>query len=266
MTFSLRRPLATLVLALGLVAPAAAQQAPTTTVADSGRFVILDHGKPVANEAFEYDLSSDSLLVTAQHVRKLKAADGSSRVLIKKLGMIVDGFDFGLRSYTSNLEFDGHVTVRGILPGDTSMTVYTETDGAGDASRVVQPPGRLFVMDPLLFTLFDVIGKNIHGKTFTTRPIQLIALGKDAVPVEAQVTANGPETVRWGGRSVVAERFTLTDPSSSFVMWVTDKGQMLRLENAANELVVMREPPPAPRRAARVAPRRVTAKRPAPKR
>ena len=65
---------------------------------------------------------------------------------------------------------------------------------------------------------------------------------------------------------MVAERFTLTDPSSSFVMWVTDKGRMLRLENAANELVVMREPPPAPRRATRATPRHVTAKRPAAKR
>jgi hypothetical protein len=257
MNFALRTCLLCAPVLLAFAPFAGAQQPPmqvnVTSVADSGRFVVFDHGKPVANEVFEYDVTGDSLLVTALHTRKLRASDGVERLLRKNFGMVVDGFDFGLRSYTSNLDFDGHVNVRGLLPGDTSMTVYYETDGAGDASRIVQPPGRLFVMDPLLFTLFDVIGKNVHGKSFASRPIQLIALGKEAMPVEAQVTRAGSDTVQWGARRVIAERFTLTDPGSSFVMWVNDKGQMLRLENRANDLVVLREAPAA-RAATRRAP------------
>lgn len=253
----MNRPLWARVLAVaalcGTIAGPAFPQMPGSTELDSGRFFVYDHGNPVANESFSYSSSGDSIVITALHSRRLRRDDGAVRGMVKKLGMVVDGFDFGLRSYTSNLDFDGHSTVRGIVPateGDTAMTLYHEYDGAGTADRVVQPPGRLFVMDPMLFTLFDVVCRNVGGRVFASRPIQVVSLGPEPGCSEALVTSEGLDTLRWGGRRVPTHRYVMSDSSSRFTMWTTDKGEMLRLENRDADLVVLREPPatPAPKK------------------
>ncbi len=231
-----------LALLLPCGAPASAQDRSPFPL-DQGRFVIFDHGHPIATETFAYPAAGDSILISSIAERKLRGPDGEVKTMTKKLGMVVNAFDFGLRSYTSNQEFDGHVTVKGVIPGDTSMTVYSEIDGAGNADRIRQPPGRLYIMDPMLFTLFDVIGRGLHGKTFTTRPIELLTLGATSGAVEATVEDAGNDTLRWGGRRTIARQLVLRDESGRFTVWMSSAGRMLRLENVENDLVVMREPP-----------------------
>lgn len=235
---------------------------PSTTLLDTGAFAVFDHGRLVGREEFAYGASGDSIVVSANHVRPMRRADGTEKSMSKKLLMVVDGFDFGLRSYTSNAEFDGHSTIKGLLPGDTTMTYYSEVDGGGNADRLAQPAGRIFILDPMLFTLFDVIGRNVHGRAFQKRPIQMVVLGKQAEPVEGLVTNAGPDTLRWGGRLAHVRRYTLTDPSANFTFWLSERGQMLRLENRESDLVVTREPDAAAAPKPRSAPvkRRVIAK------
>ncbi len=144
---------------------------------DKGRLVVMDHGTPVGYEDFAYERRGDSLLVSGAHTRTLRRPDGSTTKWVKKFSLVVDGRDFGLRGYTSNLEVGKDLTVKGIVPGDTAMTVYTEFDGAGTAERLAQPPGRLFVMDPPLFTLFDVICHNVSAQSLPSRPVELVTLG-----------------------------------------------------------------------------------------
>lgn len=223
--------------------------------------MVLDGNQVVASEEFEYVLQGDSVTVSATLKRKARGADGAVADLNKRMALVVDANDFGLRSYVSNLEFDGHTRVRGIIPGDTAMTVYDETDGGGGADRVLQPPGRLFVMDPGLFTLFDVVCKNLKGKPLTTkRPIQLIALAETVDAVEATVVFAGADTVVWGGKRTPMRKLQLSDPSGDFLAWVDGNGHLLRLEHAASGLVVMREEPAAPKK-----PRAAPAKKPAAK-
>jgi len=237
-----RRHLWTGLALLLCAAPAAAQDHAPASL-DHGRFVIIDHGNAIATEDFDYTSSGDSIVITSMARRRLRGPDGAEKEMTKKLGMVVNAFDFGLRSYTSNQEFDGHTSVKGVIPGDTSMTVYSEIDGAGNAERVTQPPGRLYIMDPMLFTLFDVIGRGLHGRSFTKRPIELVTLGATSGTVEASVEDAGTDTLRWGGRPTFARHLRLSDESGSFAVWMSPAGQMLRLENAENDLVVMREPP-----------------------
>lgn len=211
-------------------------------------------GRVVATEQFEYVQSGDSTTISAVVNRRARGASGVEGDFIKRMTMVLSTEDFSLRSYLSNLEFDGHTEVKGIIPaatGDTSMTVYSEVDGAGGADRLVQPPGRFFIMDPGMFTLFDVICHNLKGKTFTKRPLQLLTLGETSQTVEATIALVGRDTIAWGARRVPVRKLELSDPSGSFFVWTNDKGQLIRLEHSDSPIVVMREAPKAPKAAVR---------------
>jgi hypothetical protein len=222
--------------------PARAEAVAPSSV-DAGRLIILDRGTPVGYEDFAYERRGDSLLVSGVHTRVVQEAAGSTAKWIKKFTLIVDGTDFGMREYTSNLEFGGSVTVKGVMPGDTSMTVYSEVDGAGEALRLEQPPGRLFIMDPMLFTLFDVICRNVSRQSLAKRPVEMVTLGEKPATVHATATAAGPDTIQWGGKRMIARRYVLADDSNSFALWVSPTGQMLRLVHQGGTLEVLREEP-----------------------
>lgn len=242
----MRTPTA-LLLALALLAAAPATGAPPTSSAsiDSGRLIVLDRGTPVGYEDFEYERLGDSLVVSGIHTRTLREADGSTMKWVKKFGLVVDARDFGLRQYTSNLEVGGHLTVRGVVPGDTAMTVFTEQDGGGTAERLVQPPGRLFVMDPPLFTLFDVLCRNVSAQSLARRPVELVTLGEKPATARATMSAAGPDTIRWGGKRMVSRRYVIADDQGTFLAWVSPEGRMLRLLHEASGLEVLREEPAA---------------------
>lgn len=244
----MKTPMRVLLLLLLLaVASFAAAQDSAVTVIDSGRFVVLNHGRKVAVEAFEFLQSGDSVVISSATHRIAPGGTNPESIAVKRMSLRAGAFDFGLRNYTSNFALNGHTVVKGVVPGDLAMTVYTEFDGAGDASRLEQPPGRLFIMDPMLFTLFDVICHNLSGKTFTSRPLQMLFLGDSARVAEATVENGGPDTLLWGARRTPARRFTVSDPSGRFTVWMNAQGGMLKLEHAASGLVVLREAPVAPK-------------------
>lgn len=238
-------------LAVALAAPASRAQDAGPVTIDSGRLIVMDHGTPVGFEDFTYERRGDSLLVSGMHTRTMRQGDGSTVRWVKKFGLVVDGRDFGLRGYASNLEVGKDLTVKGIVPGDTAMTVYTELDGAGSAERLVQPPGRLFVMDPPLFTLFDVICRNVSAQSLPSRPVELVTLGETSGTARAIATAAGLDTIRWGGKRMISRRYALTDERGAFLAWVSPEGHMLRLLHEASGLEVLREEPvPAGKRPA----------------
>lgn len=234
-------------------APRAGAQAPGSAAADSGLFVVFEQGTPVAHERYAYQWMGDSLLVSATTERSFKDDKGQRRLFTKTMLLVVDAHDLGLMRYLSNQDFDAHKVVRGLLPTDTVMTHYDEFDGMGSAERVVQPPGRLFVLDPQLFTLFDVLCRSLAGKQFETRNVQLAAFGRDSLTLPvATVSLNRPDTVTVGGRRVPARHYSLDDHGVRFELWADARGRMLRLENRPSGISVERivETPPAapPRR------------------
>jgi hypothetical protein len=231
-------------LLLLLAAPAArAQGTSAPIVVDSGRFNILLRGTAVGTEEFEYDRLGDSLMVSATHTRSARTSSGAEEKWVKTFGLVVGAEDFALRSYTSNLTFGGHVSVRGIELGDTVLTIFSEIDGGGDATSIERPPGRLFVMDPMLFTLFDVICRNVSMLDLPRRPIELVTLSDPPAASEAIATAAGADTLRRGGKRVIARRWVLKDEHSTFVLSASPTGQMLRLVHEQSGLEVVREEP-----------------------
>jgi hypothetical protein len=108
---------------------------------------------------------------------------------------------------------------------------------------VVQPPGRLFVMDSQLFSLFDVLSRSLANKTFTTRRVQLLALQPDSLAAPlATVTSLGSDTLVVGRSKQAVKHFAFEDPSARFELWADRQGRLVRLVHAESGLRVERVP------------------------
>jgi hypothetical protein len=236
--------LATLFAALA-ASPAHAQ---ATVVADSGRFIVFQGDVPVAHERNTFLWTGDSLVITAFHQRTMQDEQGVKHPFTKTVAMVVDSRDLGLKSYTSIQDFQGHRVTRGLVPGDTSISYYQEFDGAGNAMRVTQPPGRLYVMDGNLFSLFEVVCRSLAPRTFTSRPVQILAMADTLATPVATVTRGPADTLSLGSKRVPVRRYTFSDESATFELWADARGRMLKLAHASG-LHVEREPDtPAPAR------------------
>jgi hypothetical protein len=218
-------------------------QAPAPSAVDSSQLVVFEQDVPIAHERNVFQYMGDSLVVIATLKRDFVDEQGAHHALSKSMMLVVDSRDLGLIRYLSTQEFNGHEIVRGLIPGDTSMTYFIEMDGAGNADRVVQPPGRLFVMDSQLFSLFDVVSRSLATKKFTTRRVQMLALSADSLAAPlATVTALGADTLAIGGTKQPVRHFAFEDPSARFELWADQQGRLVRLLHAESGLRVERVP------------------------
>jgi hypothetical protein len=221
--------LASLALACA-VAPPAAAQAPA--VVDSGTFEIFRQDRRLGSEAFTFENRGDSLLVSSVGTLILERADGSD-TLVKSMGLVLKSEDYELRSYESHQAFLGQKLHRGLVMSDTSFTSYTQINQSGSADEVVRPPGRIFVADPQVFTLYDVMCRDLHPRAFDRRPILVLQLGSPDTTLEATVTDLGAESIRWGSSTVRTRKLKVEDGQSEYFLWISARGRMLRLVQPA---------------------------------
>lgn len=226
---------------------------PAAGVLDEGKFVVSSRGRRVRVEEFAFELFGDSLLVRAASypapVGSAPPAEGSAPV-DKNMVVFYGGTDQALREYRS-LQAFGADTLRRKLEftgADTVYSSYRQWNAEGLGSAEVLPPGRLFVLDPPLFTPFAVIGRTLHGKVFDQRPIVMLVLGERDTVLEATVTDLGSETLRWGAKPVVARKLAIADARTRFTAWISPSGGLLRLTQPGAGLVVERLAPPVKRR------------------
>jgi hypothetical protein len=235
----LRSRVAALLLGAALAGSAYAQPA---AVLDKGNFIIYQNDKPMGAETFVYALTHDSLTVQSRGYLVIPSDRGEVRYE-KGVDMILDRYDYGLRSYQSNYEYGGHKIVRGISVSDTALTLFRELDERGEGNGITRPPGRFYVIDARVFTLMDLICRSLRDKQFVTRPITLLILADPDTVVAATATDDGPETMRWGAKAVVARKLVIEHAGLKFHTWVSPQGQMLRLTEPESGLRVEREAP-----------------------
>jgi hypothetical protein len=138
-----------------------------------------------------------------------------------------------------------------VTVSDTHYVAFREGGGAGEGISYVLPPGRLYVMEAQLITPFDLIGRSLHGRSFESRALNLLALGPRDTMLEARAVSLGNETIRWGARPVVARKLKIVaDTQTTFTLWVGPRGQLLRLIEPAGGLRAERDPPDVKRRPA----------------
>ena len=236
------RPTLLLLALLALTLPSAARAAGAPP--DSGRFIVFQGDMPVANEKFTFQFLGDSLTLTALSRRTMQDEKGQRHAYQKSMVLVADARDLGLQRYMSIQEFQGVKIQRGLIPGDTSVTYFYEENGGGNAFRLVQPPGRLYVMDSPMFSLFEVVTRGLAGKQFTTRRMQLLALTDSMTTPLATVTTLKSDTLSVGERRVPVRRYRFEDESASFELYADSRGRLIRLVHAPSGLHVEREPDP----------------------
>ena len=218
---------------------------------DSGNFVVRVGTHTLGLETFSIEGRGDSLKVFSEVTQLFPHTSGQADSLVKSTVMVANAFDYGLRMYESKQRFRGRSLTRAILmDGDTTMSVYREDDSHGQGDKLAAPPGRMYVIDTQVFTLFNIICLSLHDKSFDTRPVTLFVLGPTDSLVEARVSRLGTETIQWGARTVQAEKLSIADERSTFYAWIGRKGEMLRLSQPEGGLRVEREAPKVKRRAA----------------
>lgn len=258
----MRPTLTAVALLLALSAAVTPARAQVVAQPDSGRLLVFVNERPVANERYWWEPMGDSILISADHRFSESNERGERRDFRKVMTLVLSSRDLGLLRYFSRQDYGEDEWNRGILPGDTAMTYYHELNGGGSAERLTMPPGRLYVMDSRLFTLFDVVCRSLAYKQFEKRPLQTLSLFPDSLAtIRATVTLAGVDTMRTGTRRVAMRRYRYEDPSIGFDLWADLEGRLMRLDHTDSGLSV-RLDLPAP--AATPAKRRAVPAKPAP--
>jgi hypothetical protein len=240
---ALRRLAPAGLLLVALAAGSALGQTRPTETIDSGTYRISVQGQPIGTELFYIELMGDTIVVSSSVRHAVRTATGPES-LLKSVVLYVNKFDLDLRFFQSNERFAGTTKTRGLVLADTAYTAYWEMDGFGEGTRFERPPGRLYVHDPQVFALFDLIGRDLNFQTFDQRPILLYVLGARDTTVEVTATKLGTEKLTWGGGTFDVNRLSLKDPNSELLLWVDHRGRMIRLSQPSSGLEVLREPPP----------------------
>jgi hypothetical protein len=117
---------------------------------------------------------------------------------------------------------------REITMQDTTYT-STRTHGLGGyTDMLVRPPGRLYIVDPQVFALFDVVLRDVGRQAVDERGVTMIYLAGRDTTAEALVKHMGRDTVRIGARRYAAEKYSISDAWSQFFAWTSPTGQMLK--------------------------------------
>jgi len=224
-------------------------------VIDVGTYKVYQRDRALGTETFEFDSRGDSIAIFS-NVKQVLPGPGGDLPIEKTAMLIVGAFDYDLRSYQSQTKVRGKDLSRGLVVNDTAFTAYRESStSGGQGDRYIRPPGRVFVLDGQVFVLFDVMCRDLAGKSFKQRKVNVIMLRDDQDQVMAiTATDMGDETIRWAARPVVARKLRFSDSYATFNAWIGPRDTMLRLEEEATGLRVEREPSPAVKRRAEPTP------------
>jgi hypothetical protein len=240
-----------MILAVLVAASTAASALPAGARADmidKGSFKIFRGEHALGVETFEIEEAADSLVVRARQSLTLPTSQGD-QPFEKGADVLLSRHDYSLLQYQSTRTFHDVTLVRGLVVADTHYVAYREGDGRGEGDSRVLPPGRLFVMDSQLITVFDLLCRSLQATTFASRPINLLALGPRDTMLDARAEVLPSETIRWGTRPVLARKVQLiADSQTTFTLWVGEQGQLLRLSEPVGGLRAERDAPDVKRR------------------
>lgn len=228
---------------IALVFGALASAAARAETVDQGSFQVYRHDQQLGAETFLLTQGHDSLAVTARQYLTLQTPSGAEP-LERDADLLVSRTDFSLRSFTSVRVFQGKTIKRGVTIADTHYVAFRQDEVGGEGVSYTLPPGRVYVMDSQLITMFDLICRSFQDRAFRSRDINLLALGPRDTMLTAHARALGTETIRWGGKSVVARKLLLNvDSQTTFTLWMGPQGRLLRLIEPVGGLRAERSPP-----------------------
>ncbi len=228
------------VLVAALLAPMAAHAA--GFVPDQGLYRVYQQDHLLGVERINFEQRSDSLVMTSKIRQRLPRGLSQQDTLAKTAMLVLGIKDGAWRSYQSYEQMNGDMLTRILTVADTTYTSLRQGSEGGFGDTFASPPGRVYVVDPQVFALFDVLCRDMHAQSFEERTVTLLYVTSRDTVVTARVKRLGKVPFKLGKETVTAEKFSITDPWSEFIAWVSPNGRMLRLTLPAVGLRVDRDP------------------------
>jgi len=244
MPIAFRPPLRRVLAALAAFAAFALPQAARAQVftPDDLFYRVYQGDRLLGRERVTFEQKSDSGVVISTTRQLLPRPGGAVDTLLKTSTTIIAIADGTLRGYQSTEIVNGDVMSRMLSMSDTTYTSYRQSRVSGFGDTFARPPGRIYVVDPQVFALFDLLCRDFHRQSYDERPVTMLYVTARDTAVEARVKRLGKVPFKVGDRQITAEKLSIKDPWSEFTAWVSPTGQMLRLWLPAVGLRVDRDP------------------------
>src|SRR5262245_56468910 len=209
---------------------------------DQGFYRVYQEDRLLGTERVTFEQRNDSSVVVSRIGELLPRPGGVIDTLRKNSVLAVSGRDGALRGYQSHESVNGDIVSRSLSMSETTYTSYRQSSAGGFGDTYARPPGRIYVVDPQVFALFDAICRDMHAQRFDERSITMLYIASRDTAVDGRVKRLGKAPFKVGTQTVMAEKFSITDPWSQFFAWVSPSGRMLRLTLPAVGLRVDRDP------------------------
>jgi len=195
---------------------------------DAGTFRVYQKDQFLGTEDFWMVQTPDSLLVRAHASQVLPRPGSPPDTLEKYVELFMGAEEHDIRTYVSQQMVNRDQLRREVMMLDTTYT-SSRTQGLGGFTDIfVRPPGRLYIVDPQVFTLFDVMLRDIGRQAIDERSVTMIYLAGRDTSAEAMVKHMGRDSVRIGSRRYAAEKFSISDAWSQYFAWTSPTGQLLK--------------------------------------
>jgi hypothetical protein len=145
--------------------------------------------------------------------------------------------------YQSREQIGGRESSYSLATHDTSATCFRELGSGGSGKVVPLPPGRLYVLDPGVYSQVEMVAGDFYARGAPSRVQNVVIAPRDTV-VQLRLTRGGQEVIDLPGRGKVkATRIDLYDDLTLIQTWIDERGQLLQVEAPAQKLRVVRLPP-----------------------
>lgn len=232
------RSLLPALIAVALATGAANAAAPAAD--DAASLVVLQYGQPVGREDFKIITRGDSVILES---KASLTYDPSQPTRTKNMKCTMRS-NWVLLGYTAAQIIQGQDFRVGVAPGpDTTVTVYRETGTSGDARTYYRPPGRLYVLDSMMYSLFQLMSQSLGPLPFDERTIAVLTISAQDTVVEAKVRKLPDESIRWGSKPMTAHKLRFEQGALSLDLWTDTRHRVLRIAHEPSGLTVERKAP-----------------------
>jgi hypothetical protein len=145
--------------------------------------------------------------------------------------------------YQNREQLGGRERSFSISTQDTTASFFREIGDSGSGKMVVLPPGRLYILDPGVYTQVEEVAGDFYARGAPVRVQNVVIAPRDTI-VSLHLTRGGQETIELPGRGRVnATRIDLYDDLTLIQAWLDEHGRLLQVLAPAQKLRVVRLPP-----------------------
>jgi hypothetical protein len=218
-----------------------ATAAPAPKSDDAASLLILQYGRPVGREDFTITTRPDSVILKS---KSTLSYDPAQPERVKYMECVLRADNWVLLGYTARQTIQDVDHRVSIIPGpDTTLTVYKEQGVNGVGDTYYRPPGRLYVLDAMMYSLFQVMTQSLGPLDFSERTISVVTVGARDTVVEARIRKLPDESIRWGNKPMTAHKLRFEQGALALDVWTDTRHRVLRITHEPSGLAVERKAP-----------------------